>query len=202
MTSQSHQQRDYWHRHCRCSAAREDPQRQRPLIVRLLVVTFGVLTSCLIGVVFAARIRATPTKIDPPAFLLPGSDLAIQSHCEALSSCHESPNGYRDYIIYDGRKVYLVFDRQNQMVVHTTMSVDTYTLGDLIATWGPPTGLAHYGHIVDVYWGTRDAYLHACSLQPDTRVEFIEYDLEPRQGSAWRGFTGDSKPCPGSLYSP
>jgi hypothetical protein len=197
------------HRLCICwrldhlrTALSQDSQRRSPLIVRLTVVTLTTLTLCLIAVISGARLRAAPLKIDPPAFLLPGSKLSVQTQCDALVSCQASPNGYRDDITYEGKKVYLVFDVDNQMIVHTTVSVQTYTVGDLIANWGTPTGFARYGHVIDIFWGTRDAYIYSCLLQPDTHIEFLEYDLEPRQGSLWRGFIEARNACASSLYRP
>ncbi len=67
--------------------------------------------------------------------------------------------------------------------------VRQYVLGQLVAAWGTPTGVAIGATGTSVYWGGRSALLYTTVLRPDSPIESIVYDLEPGQASAWRGLT-------------
>jgi hypothetical protein len=64
-----------------------------------------------------------------------------------------------------------------------------FSLGELIAAWGDPSGIISSESVIHVYWGTRSALLYTRSLQPNSPVDFILYDPAFQQTSRWLGFT-------------
>jgi hypothetical protein len=85
--------------------------------------------------------------------------------------------------------VYFNVDPETHLINRTVIPAQKYAVGDLIAAWGTPTGTTRNETNIYIYWGARSALLYTRSLQPDSRVDFILYDLAPHQASPWPGFT-------------
>jgi hypothetical protein len=88
----------------------------------------------------------------------------------------------------EGRKLYWYYELATRRIVRTGISASEYTVGDLILAWGTPSGFDQFGTSIYVSWGTRSALLVTRSLQPNSQIQFIEYDLDPPKRSVWRGF--------------
>lgn len=170
--------------------ASHEPKR-KPIIARRIGQTFMLLIVLGASVVAFARMRAVPIRIiEPPSYLLPGNRPPTNAACDSL---HDGR--FRCYVIQGGKEVYLAYNGASQMIISAVISAREYTIGDLITAWGTPAGFTQDGRAIEVNWGTHSAYLHTCSFQAFSRVGYIEYSLEPKQGSPWRGFTNRADRC-------
>jgi hypothetical protein len=143
------------------------------------------------GVIAIAKVRNPSARVNDPSLrLLPGSPRPMNATCNAL---HDGR--FRCYVHHKGKEVYLAYDGASQMIIGAVISANEYTIGDLIISWGTPTGFTQDGRAIEVSWGTRSVYLHTCSFQPTSHVGYIEYGLESKQLPPWRGFIRRGEQC-------
>jgi hypothetical protein len=90
---------------------------------------------------------------------------------------------------HTNKPIILKFHTDNRQIIQTTLWNYEYRVGDMIAAWGTPTGIARYGKLTYLYWRTRAVFVHGKTLRPTSFVESIEYFMEQQQGKRWRGFT-------------
>jgi hypothetical protein len=151
----------------------------------IAVVVFAGWTMLVLGVVMSARTGATPHAPDLPQRFLPGNPLPGEAACMTLSDEH-IPRCVVHQADYD---VYFNFNADTRIISRTVIPAQQYTLGELMAAWGNPTGLTWNETNIYIYWGTHSALLYASSFQPNSRVDFILYELERKQAAPWPGFT-------------
>lgn len=142
------------------------------------------LTILVLDVTVVARVEAPSQIADLPKSYLPGNLLPKETICSA-TRWDSAPLCFAH--LWDNY-VYFDFDASTRMVIRTIMSGQKYRLGELLAAWGTPSGINWKNYGTYVYWRTRSALLHTGSIQPESRVGFIIYDLKQQQASPWRGF--------------
>lgn len=157
-------------------------------ITRTAFLATGLCAALIVvvaGVIIASRSNATSQPIEPPATLLPGNRLPEEARCDY--------HPFLDSRIYcsttrDGSTVYLSYDVARHEIMDTVIFTNHMTIGDLILAWGAPTGYTRSGAALQVYWGSRSAYIFVGTFSPNSRTSFITYSLEPRETLDWRGF--------------
>jgi hypothetical protein len=159
--------------------------RPLPLLLKvtiILLLSLMLLTSSNVNVPSSGIHAEIYT---PPEMVLPGHPLprfAGKDACDKFAPvnmiCGE----------LDGRKIYWSYELATRRIVRTGISANEYVIGDLILAWGTPSGFDQFGSSIYVSWGTRSALLTGRLLYPDSRIRFIEYDLDPPKRSPWRGF--------------
>jgi hypothetical protein len=157
---------------------------RRPLWISIGAATFLCMTLLVLGVVTLARWAISSPMRDLPQAYLPDSPLPKDVSCYTPGDEHLP----RCFIHLWGRDVYFTFDADTRIINRTIIPAPTYNVGMLIAAWGTPTGITQAEHTISIRWGTRSALLYTRSPQPDSRIEFILYDLAQQQSSTWRGF--------------
>ena len=161
--------------------------RPLPLLFKvaiILLLSLMLLTSSNVDV----SSGGSPAEIySPPEMVLPGHPLprfAGGKSCDKFAPvnmiCGE----------VEGRKIYWYYELATRRIVRTGISANEYVIGDLILAWGTPSGFDQFGSSIYVSWGTRSALITGRLLYPDSRIRFIEYDLDPPKRSPWRGFRG------------
>ena len=162
--------------------------RTRPISLRVKVVSVMLLGTMLLilTAVIIGRSGTLPKIIAPPLAYLPGNSLP---RLPKAASSYEMGYQYRSCVIeVDGQTIYLTFDSSTGMIVRSAFPVDTYQIGDLIVKWGEPIGIARNTSSVLVSWGTRSAVVYTDSFRPESRVEYIQYNLTEQTVSKWQGF--------------
>jgi hypothetical protein len=142
------------------------------------------LTMLILAVVMVGRTSAIPPVLDLPQPYLPGNPLPRNVSCRVPGGEH-----IECFAELSVHVIYFTFDEETRMIKRTVVPAWEYTLGQLIAAWGTPTGINRGDYTTYVVWNTRSALLYRSSIQPENRVNFIWYDLEPAQAAPWRGFT-------------
>ena len=164
-------------------------QPGRPILVSLTLLVFLGLTLLLFGVVTVARAQTIPQIPDIPQVYLPGSPLPKDISCYTPSDEHTP----RCSVSVLDQEVHLNLDPETHVIHSTLIPALEHTIGELILSWGTPSGIIQTSHTTRIYWGTRSAHLYTGAVQPDSQVQFILYDLEAPQTSPWGGF-GRRKP--------
>ena len=163
-----------------------DQPRRRPILIPFAALVFLALAMLVVGVVAVARTETIPRLLDLPESYLPGNTLPRDVSCYKPGDEH-TPHWFVPLLGYE---VYFDFDAGTRMINRTVIPEQAHTLGQLIASWGIPTGIIRrFEFDTYVCWGSRSAFIWGSSIQPDSRVDFIQYDLEPQQASTWHGFT-------------
>jgi hypothetical protein len=196
--------------HNRAQAEKVVPLRPKSItgIIRLITVLICFLILSTLSVVVVARTGISPMMIEPAQHLLPGNVPPSDVHCgeSADATCYPPVDAHcyepgdancftSASIRQNGKVIRLTIDMASRLIAYTLIPVSEYTIGDLILTWGTPSGFTQNGRYIFVYWDARSAYLTTCSFRPESRVEFITYyRISPVSASPWRGFSrGDSK---------
>lgn len=146
---------------------------------------FVVITVLLTGIIAASGKEALPMPVEPPAVLLPGNSLPDNAHCDY--------HPFMESRIYcstvkDGLTLYLSYDMARHEIMDTVLLTNHMTVGELILTWGRPTGYTKSGASVQVYWGNRAAYVFSGPFTPSSRASFVTYSLDSHPVSDWHGF--------------
>jgi hypothetical protein len=153
-------------------------------LIRIAIGMTLCLMVLVLGTVAAARIEAVPQIRELPPAYLPGMPAPKDI------SCYTPPDEHLPRCVAQlwGQDVYFTFDVDTQIITYALIPAQEYTVGMLIAAWGTPTGITQYEVTIHLYWGFRSALLYANSLQPESPVVLIMYELSPQQASSWRGF--------------
>ena len=159
-----------------------------PILVRIAVSIFLFFTVLIVLLEFAAHTSPSPKEIEPPEGLLPGRQrFPSPADCTVLQDgtflCHFEVKGSGIELTYGG---------VGQKIVYTFVTTPEQTVGDLIATWGTPTGLSRFDQAPVVFWSTRAAYLASDSFEPKTPVRYIVYGGSLKQTAIWRGFVSQT----------
>ena len=159
------------------------PVRKRPVFYWMAWIVVGMAVLVL-GTLVTGRLGATLQAPDLPPGYLPSNPLPEDTVCITQSDEHIP----RCSIHVGSIDVYFTFEAGTRRITRTIIPARRYMLGGLIAAWGTPTGVTWTETSIYVYWGIRSALLYASAFQPESRVDFILYDLVPHSGSTWRGF--------------
>ena len=159
---------------------------QQPLIIRLIMGIFICITISISAALVVARMQPAPRIIEQPQDLLPGHLLPSRIQCVTPpnSSCYLASYS----INTNGKAVHFIPDPEFRTIAYVLVEANEYTMGDLLAAWGTPTGFTQCVGEVTVFWGTHKAFFFTQSFQPDSHVELIVYALEPYQAPRWHGF--------------
>ena len=159
--------------------------KRRPVPVSLTLLAVLCFTALIASVMTAARAEPAPHLPDIPQAYLPGNLLPVSGWCYWPSN-EQVP---RCSVEFGDDEVYFSFDALTGIITRSIIPARAYMIGDLIAAWGTPTGIHQKYTLTYVFWETRSALLYTTSFRPESRVEFIIYDLEPSQAtSPWHGF--------------
>jgi hypothetical protein len=155
----------------------------RPRLLSIVTLISLSLSMLVLGVMSIARTQATPQLLDLPQAYHPGQALPDGLACYGYTSMPENSCA----VDLPGNLIYLNLDADKR-ITDAVIPALNYVIGDLILMWGTPGGIIQKPHTTYVYWGTRSAYVYTGSLRPDSRVQFILYDSEPKPASPWHGF--------------
>ena len=158
----------------------------RPLIIRpaaLLLLGSIMLVLSVVAVASAG----TPTPIpNLPEMYLPGSPIPEDALCYSYLTIVDP--SVVCYVTFQGKEIFLKFDQNMKTILRVITSTQEYTIGEMLLAWGAPSGIEATPYSTSIFWGTRSAHFYIDSLRPDSRVEYIRYDLEPQSVSPWQGF--------------
>jgi hypothetical protein len=132
--------------------------------------------------VSAVGLNGTAAKvldIEPPARLLPGQPVPHDARCSWEHWMTED-------LFCETDQAYLTV--RSGVIARISFDLRDVAVGDLILTWGQPTGAEQYGRSTYVYWGNRRAWVWG-RFAPEARAQFITYSLKPDVSGPWRGFT-------------
>jgi hypothetical protein len=158
--------------------------KQTPKIIYAAVCILLCLTMLVLGVMGVARTGTIPKLLDLPPEYLPGSPKPRDVSCYTYTSEYIP----RCSIHLLDNEVYFNFDTDTGTIITATVPARAYTIGQLIVSWGTPTGIIWNDYAISIYWGMHSALLYTHSIRPNSRVDFIVYDREQHTGSPWRGF--------------
>jgi hypothetical protein len=157
-----------------------------PLLVKVATMVVLSLMLIIFSVLNVARTGTISKILGPPRPYLPGNSLPL---LPKVAECNHFEDDIISCIVHElGQDVYVSYEKNTRMIVHTGLKTNESKIGELIVAWGLPSGFNQYDDSIFVYWGTRSAVLYTTSFRPESRVEFIQYDLDEQPASAWRGF--------------
>lgn len=158
--------------------------------IGLAVLTLWLgLTLLILSVVEIAKRETLPGVDEPSPIYLPGSPFPEIGLCDLPHDGYLSCDAADDSLAWFGKKIYFIVDLRAGIIERMVAPTPPYTLGQLVASWGTPTGITQNGITTYIYWATRSVWLDTRSPRLDSPIQYIEYDLEPSQASPWRGFT-------------
>jgi hypothetical protein len=131
-----------------------------------------------------ARTGTIPQLPDLPHTYLPGNRLPEAVSCYTVNDEHVP----RCSITHLDTEIHFVVDPETDTIIGAVVPALDYTVGELIMSWGTPDGIIQTPQTTYVHWGTRTAHIFTGSLQPDSRVQFVHYEAQPKSTSPWRGF--------------
>ncbi len=162
--------------------------RYLPLIIKLSVSGLLCLLSIIFSIVTLARTEIPPDILDPPKIFLPGNPIP---QLAKDANCNRYDLHYVSCIIHsssDSEDMYMVYELGTERIIHTGVRTHQYKIGQLILTWGFPTGIIQYDTTYYIYWGTRSAVLDTPSFRPESLVEYLQYDMDEHPAAKWQGF--------------
>jgi hypothetical protein len=156
-------------------------------LAAMVVMGTALLVAAVSGVIATNKqIPLRPDSVDLPERLRPGSPLPSGAHCDWQPTGDDMLycNVYMEYGL-----AYLAYDIERKQIIGTAASAGGKTIGDLILAWGIPTGFVKWSLSVQVYWGTRSAYIISNEFGPSSHASYISYTLEAQKTAPWKGFT-------------
>jgi hypothetical protein len=139
-------------------------------------------TMLILLVATIARTEPIPRLLDLPQVYLPGSSPPEDMICAPVDGVPSCFAEFRDL------RVFFLLDFDERKIVAAVVPVPDYVLGQLIVSWGTPTGIQWNQHTVYVNWSTHWAIIDSASLRPDSRVHLVQYAPKQPAASPWRGF--------------
>ncbi len=153
-------------------------------VLLVAVTLFLVMTTTL--VIKGSRAELKPVNVEPASRFMPGHPRPRDSFCDwhlawgDFQYCNDHPKS--------DTGLSFAFDRKRKTITYTSTYGYGLNIGDLVLVWGQPSGYRSTGWAVQVYWGTRSAYLVSQKFQPQARVIFIAHELETKDSVDWKGF--------------
>jgi hypothetical protein len=106
---------------------------------------------------------------------------------------YDVPRCFVDFLDY---QIFFEFDTDMRILIRTIVPMQKYTLGELMLSWGTPTGVTRNRVMAYVYWWNWWALVDARSFRPDSRVLWILYDHKAQSpASPWHGFSIGKNPA-------
>ena len=163
-------------------------QNLKPLFRRLTGIVLLCVTLALGTELALARLQAVPAILNLPQSYLPGERPPEDLECQIPSD--PDAQWYEGFceVNYQGKRVYLEFDADGRQILRSVIPGRGYSLGQLIVSWGRPSGIHWNQYTVYVYWETRWVILYHRALRPASQVDIILYTQEQPPASPWRGF--------------
>jgi len=155
-------------------------------VVRYTTELTAVFVVIIFGMIVLSR-ATRPVAPELPQQLLPGQSLPNNAECDTLP-----PKGGWQYChVLDGDTVVeLTYDTERQVIVHSDFQLGTATIGELVLSWGTPTGIDRRDNWpIRMQWGQRFVYIYANPFSPNNNAYSVHYVLEPRAAAPWTGFT-------------
>jgi hypothetical protein len=165
--------------------------RRVPPLVKIATLLLLGLTLLSVGVVAAARSETVPRIKMPPQEYLPGG-LLYRSCGDPDCDCnHYMTTGMSCVIHVNDQDVYLYYELGTNRIILMRIAAREYEIGELIIAWGFPIGFDQWGANAVVSWGERSAFLDTHSFNPYSRIQSIQYDLNPIERPHWHGWLGE-----------
>ena len=141
-----------------------------PLLFSTTIATVFGLTVLVLTVVMIAMVISTPLLIDLPSSYLPGGTLPQEVSCytpsdEYTPRCSVPLNAE----LPSGTVVHFEFDPASNQILRSIVPVH-YSMGQLYAAWGRPSGIRWNSHTVRVYWNEKSALFYIAAFQPQSRA--------------------------------
>jgi len=156
-------------------------------------MTVVILSTTTLGAIFFYKtwmIKAQAGHVpEVPEYLLPGQPVPTQ--CDYTWRAYYPSNMYYCRGFVEGAVMYAEYSNKRNIITWVSYSVDDETVGDLVLTWGTPTGIRRYNWGVEVYWGQRSVWVSSEPFSPSSKVFLIAYTLKTPDVYAWHGFTND-----------
>lgn len=160
--------------------------RSIPPLVKFATILLFSLVLLVMSLFSVARTQVIPEINVLAGIYLPGNSLPLLPQD---SECNPVEDDNVSCLVRElGQDVYLIYGKSSRMIVRTAVRGREHKIGDLITAWGFPTGIAQHDTFTFVNWGRRSAIIYSMSFKPESRVAFIQYDLEEQPTSPWRGF--------------
>ncbi len=159
-----------------------------PLLVKIASLIMLCLTLFTLGLMTVARTQPIPKILIPVQTYLPGNiihSLSKDADCDRYEY-----QRFSCLVHVLGQDIFIEYELGSRRIVRTAIQARQYKIGELVKSWGPPTGFTRNGTSISIFWGTRSALLYTSSFWPDSRIEIIGYDWEPQRASPWHGFGG------------
>ena len=161
-----------------------------PLMVKVATMVVLSLMLIIFSVLNVARTGTISKILGLPRPYLPGNSLP---RLPKDAECNHFENDIISCIVHElDQDVYVSYEKNSRMIVHTGLKAIESKIGELIVAWGLPSGINQYDDTIVIYWGTRSAVLYTNSFRPESTVKFIQYDFAEQQASPWQGFTNQS----------
>lgn len=158
------------------------PRQRRLGRLQVVTVLTVMLTVLVLAAIALVRTDTIPQLVDLPPLYRPGRPLPQDVAC----TTDDEPTFCA--ITYQGHSVSLDYDPSTQMIIHSSLPIPGYTLGQLMLAWGTPTGMRWLNHTIYIYWGSKVAVLDGPSFQPHTTVQAIVYVWYGYNEARWPGF--------------
>jgi hypothetical protein len=166
------------------------PGREPGTAMRHIAATAASLLTIVAVLSITGVFRLSRTDLlpqeDPPAYILPGQPLPGEARCAWYPYSGDAVV-CRVYVGYD--TAFLTYDGSRRMILRTSIPLHDETVGQLILSWGQPTGVKRLPWATQVYWGTRSVYVSAPSFAPDNLTSYVSYAVFPEETEPWTGFS-------------
>lgn len=143
------------------------------------------LTALMGGILTVARAEPIPRILELPQRYLPGNLPPENMSCDNANTSGVP----RCFVWFQDNLVEFDFDIGPRIIRSAFVRVDAYTLGQLILSWGTPTGVNRNHYTNYIYWPSRWVILDNDSFGPSSQVKSILYNYDQPMASPWRGFT-------------
>jgi hypothetical protein len=161
-------------------------------IVRKLAfcVLGGLIFTVLISTAVIVLAGQTPSPnindtVDIPEKYHPGNTLPHDATCDWHPASEKT---LYCYVEVNGAPIYMAYDMARNKILDVAATAHDATVGDLITAWGRPTGVIRWSVSVQVFWGTRSAYVMSGAFTPSSHASFISYSTDVRDVEPWQGF--------------
>jgi hypothetical protein len=152
-------------------------------------LTFSAVSTLIFALAIMVALKTYRTDLitrfpEPDPQFMPGGAIPSSAYCDWQFALSDSRYCFAESA---GDHISLDVNRSSGIIDRTTVSGHGLTIGDLILTWGEPSGYSKSGIAFLVYWRNQSAYITASSLSPRTPIVFISYDLQTPQQLPWAG---------------
>jgi hypothetical protein len=158
------------------------------VLISLTCLLLLALSTLLFGTLIVARLGPVPRLLDLPQQFLPANPPPKDLRCSGYDEPQQYWYDSFCWVVYQGQPIYFEFDRDHRRIIRSIIPAQDYTLGQLIVSWGKPTGINWNKHTAYIYWPSRWAILEKAALRPHSPVHTILFTVDQPPASPWRGF--------------